>query len=80
MTGAVIGTLTDYGIDDRFITQLGGQLKPGTSALFLYVLSATTDAVTQRSAEFQPTVLHTSLTAEAEDKLRHALSASPAGS
>jgi uncharacterized membrane protein len=47
--------------------------------IFLYVLSATTDAVTQRLAEFQPTLLPTSLTADAEDKLRHALSASPAG-
>ncbi len=36
-SGAVAGKLSDYGIDDGFIEELGGTIKPGSSALFLLV-------------------------------------------
>jgi uncharacterized membrane protein len=75
-TGALIGKLTDYGIDDEFIKQLGNQIQPGTSALFLYVTKVTMDRVADRLRDSQPTVLHTSLSAETESQLRTALDAS----
>jgi uncharacterized membrane protein len=74
-TGAIIGALSDYGIDDKFIKGLGDQIKPGTSALFLQVQDATTDKVTDRMQKYQPTVLRSSLSREAEEKLRSAMQA-----
>jgi uncharacterized membrane protein len=32
-TGAIIRKLTDVGIDDKFIKDVGGLITPGTSAL-----------------------------------------------
>jgi uncharacterized membrane protein len=75
-TGALMGKLADYGIDDRFIKDLGKQISPGTSALFLYVNRATTDKVIERLRQYQPTVLRTSLSQDAEDKLRAAMESS----
>jgi uncharacterized membrane protein len=71
--GALTGALRDYGIDDRFIKDLSNQLKPGTSALFLYLTSATLDKVADRLQSYNPTVLHTSLSHEAEERLRSAI-------
>jgi uncharacterized membrane protein len=68
--GAIAGAMADIGIDDKFIKDLGKQITPGTSALFLYVTEATTDRVVERLRQYEPTVLRTSLSAEAEQKLR----------
>jgi uncharacterized membrane protein len=73
VVGAVSGALTDYGIDDKFIKDLGKQITPGSSALFLYVVSATTDKVMERLSPYHPTLLRTSLSQEAEDRLRAAM-------
>jgi uncharacterized membrane protein len=72
-TGALMGAMSDYGIDDKFIKGLGEQIKPGTSALFLQVQDATTDKVVERMQKYEPTVLRTSLSKEAEEKLRTAM-------
>jgi uncharacterized membrane protein len=72
-TGAIAGKLTDVGIDDKFIKDVGGQLKPGTSALFLYVVQATSDRVIERLRQYNPTVLRTSLSRDAEEQLRAAM-------
>ena len=71
--GAMMGRLADYGIDDKFIKEVGKQITPGTSALFLYVAESTTDRVIDRLSRFQPTLIRTSLSKEAEDKLRAAM-------
>ncbi|MBV9545859.1 MAG: DUF1269 domain-containing protein [Chloroflexi bacterium] len=68
--GALSGSLRDYGIDDKFIKDLSNQIKPGTSALFLYVMSATPDKVADRLRQYQPTLLHTSLSHDSEERLR----------
>ena len=76
MGGALGGKMTDVGIDDKFIKQVGGAIQPGNSALFLLVRSATTDRVLQRLHDFPGTqVLRTSLSAEQEAKLREAFAA-----
>ena len=43
--GAVGGALSDVGINDDFMKQLGEKLKPGSSALFVLVDSEITDKV-----------------------------------
>jgi uncharacterized membrane protein len=75
-TGAIIGHFADYGISDQFIKDVGNQVTPGTSALFLYVVEATTDRVVERLQPYGPTVLRTSLSHDAEDRLRAAMQAS----
>jgi uncharacterized membrane protein len=72
-SGALIGALTDVGIDDKMIKALGKQIAPGTSALFVYVVQATGDKVTERMKRFEPEVLQTSMSNDAEQKLREAL-------
>lgn len=74
-SGALIGALTDVGIDDKMIKGLGNQIVPGSSALFLYVVQATGDKVTERMQRFEPEVLKTSLSNDAEERLRQSLKA-----
>jgi uncharacterized membrane protein len=72
ITGGIMGKLADYGIDDKFIKDVGNQITPGSSALFLYVVRATTDKAIERLQPFGPTLLRTSLSADAEEKLHAA--------
>jgi len=72
ITGALAGKFTDYGIDDKFIKELGKQLTPGSSALFLYVVRATNDKVIDRLRPYNPTLLRTSLSQDAERQLKAA--------
>lgn len=71
--GAATGALTDYGISDRFMRDLAGEMKPGTSAVFLLVRQATADRLHAELARFGGTVLHTSLSAGEEAALRRLL-------
>jgi uncharacterized membrane protein len=74
-SGALVGALTDVGIDDKMIKGLGNQIVPGSSALFVYVVQATGDKVAERLRPFEPEVLKTSLSNDAEERLRAALKA-----
>ena len=72
--GAVAGALSDVGIDDTFMKNLGKQLQPGSSALFALVDSEITDKVL---AELQGTggkILQSSLSHEDEARLQKAMS------
>lgn len=71
--GALSGRLSDFGIDDGFIKELGETIKPETSALFLLVTKATPDKVIAETSEFSPRVLKTSLSSEQEDQLRETI-------
>jgi uncharacterized membrane protein len=73
-SGALQGKLTDYGIDDGFIKSLGNTIEPNTSAIFLLVRKAVADKVMPRVAQYEATVLKTSLSNEQEDALKVALS------
>jgi uncharacterized membrane protein len=72
-TGAVMGKLTDVGIDDAMMKRLGAELQPGSSALFVLVRSATTDKVLPEVQKYGGTVLQTSLSKEQEARLRAVL-------
>ena len=68
--GAIGGKLTDIGIDDNFIKEVGNTIEPGHSALFLLVASWTEDKVLDELDKFDATVLRTSLSEEDEAKLK----------
>lgn len=72
--GAISGALTDIGIDDNFIKDLGNTIEAGTSALFVLVRQATPDKVLAELSHFGGKVLQTSLSKEDEAKLQEALS------
>ena len=73
--GALSGKLSDIGIDDKFMKELGESLKPGTSALFVLVRKATPDKVLAGLQRFKGKVIKTSLTKDEEDELRKVLEA-----
>ena len=74
-SGALAGKLTDTGIDDEFIKEVGETIEPGHSALFLLVQDWTEDKVMDEIVKFDATVLQTSLSKEDEAKLRAAFGA-----
>ncbi len=73
--GAVGGALTDTGVDDKFIKEVGAKIEPGHSALFLLVESWTEDKVMDEIKDFGAEVLQTSLSKEDEAKLKEAFGA-----
>lgn len=74
-TGAVAGGLSDVGVDDKFIKEVGETIDPGNSALFLLVREVTADKVIGYLTQFDATVLRTSLSNEDEAKLKEAFGA-----
>ena len=50
--GALVGKLSDYGIDDRFAKQLSSTMTPGSSAIFVLVRKSTPDKVVPEVARF----------------------------
>ena len=71
--GAISGALTDVGIDDNFMKELGATLKPGTAALCVLIRQMTADKVLDEIKKFGGTVVKTNLSNENEAKLRAAL-------
>jgi len=71
--GALAGSLTDTGVDDNFMKELGQKLTPGTSALFLLIRKSTPDKLLPRIEHFGGHVIQTSLSDEDEQRLRAAL-------
>ena len=73
--GAGIAGLSDFGIEDKFIKEVGSSIEPGRSALFLLVHRANLVKFQDELKPFNPTVLQTSLSDEDEAKLREAFGA-----
>lgn len=73
--GAVSGALTDIGIDDNFIKELGATMTPNSSSLFVLVRNSTPapDKVLEELKGTGGTILKTSLSHEDEAKLQAAL-------
>jgi uncharacterized membrane protein len=72
--GGPAGRATDYGVDDRFMKELGERLPPGGAALIVLVRSSTPDKVLPRIAGYGGDVIRSSLSNEAEARLTAALS------
>ena len=71
--GAMAGTLSDFGIDDNFIREVGNAIQPGEVALFLLTSNEVADKVLPELKGFQFQVLRTSLSTQDEARLREAL-------
>jgi len=70
--GALSGAMTDLGINDQFMKDLGNSLPEGGSAVFVLVRKVTGDKVLDRLEAFRAKgkVLQTSLDKDREDTLR----------
>jgi uncharacterized membrane protein len=71
--GGASGALVDVGINDQFMKELGAKLTPGGAALIVLVRKVTPDKVLPEISEYGGEVIQTSLTDEAEAKLREVL-------
>ena len=72
-SGAAAGALTDRGIDDKFMKELGDKLPQGGAAVFVLVREATADKVVPQVAKFGGHVIQSSLSNEQEAALQDAL-------
>lgn len=72
-TGAIGGALSDIGVDDNFMRELGETMQNGTSALFVLVRQVTPDKVLEEVAPYGGKVLRTSLTKDKEAELQKVL-------
>lgn len=75
--GALSGALADVGINDEFMKQLGQNLKPGGSMLFILFRSITMDKALQELKGTGGTIIQTSLSHEDEQRLRNAMNGAP---
>jgi uncharacterized membrane protein len=75
VTGAIAGGLTDVGVGDKFIKEVGNAIEPGHSALFLLVRESTPDKMMDELKKFDAEIYQTSLSKEDEEKLREMFSA-----
>src|SRR5215471_4628552 len=71
--GALAGSLTDYGIRDDFIKQLGETIPKDSSALFVLFRNVNEDKVLPELKPYKPRILRTSLSNEGEQRLKTAL-------
>jgi uncharacterized membrane protein len=73
--GAASGSLSDLGINDNFLREVGETLPPGTAALCLLVRNSTPDRLVERLRTHAPhaRLLRTSLSHTDEERLRQLL-------
>jgi uncharacterized membrane protein len=73
--GALSGRLNDIGLNDKMMKDIGQSFKPGSSALFVLVRSATADKVLAGLKDFtgRGKVFQTSLSKDDEVALREVL-------
>jgi len=76
-SGAAAGALSDIGVDDKFMKEVGAKIEPGTAALFILVRDATADKVIPEVQPYGGEILQTSLTEEQEAALKQALESQP---
>ncbi len=72
-SGAAAGAASDYGIDDKFMKELGEKLDPGAAAVFVLVKEATRDKVVPEISKYGGHVIQSSLSTEQENALQDAL-------
>lgn len=72
-SGALGGKMSDVGVDDKFMKQLGEKLTPGTAALVVLSQSSAPEKVLERVSKFGGEVIQSSLSNDQEEHLRAAL-------
>jgi uncharacterized membrane protein len=72
-SGAAAGALSDHGIDDNFMKELGDKLPEGGAAVFVLVRQATADKVVPEIAKYGGHVIQSSLSDDQETALQEAL-------
>ena len=77
-SGAVAGKVTDAGVNDDFMKQLGAKMAPGTAALIALGSSNAPDKLLERLQPYGGDVIQTSLDHEQEERLRSSLGADAA--
>jgi uncharacterized membrane protein len=73
-TGAAAGALSDYGVDDNFMKELGAATPPGGAAVIILVRQVSVDKVLPK-IRIPGKVIRTSLDNETEERLSDALAA-----
>ena len=73
-SGAAAGAMSDYGVDDKFMKELGEKLEPGSAAVIFLIRQASTDKVLPH-IKIQGEIIQTSLDNDAEESLATALAA-----
>jgi uncharacterized membrane protein len=73
-TGAAAGKLSDYGVDDKFMKELGDNLQPGGAAVIFLVRKMSPDKILP-NIKIEGKIIQTSLDNEREQQLAEALSA-----
>jgi uncharacterized membrane protein len=76
LLGAVTGLAAKIGVDKTFQEEVRDLVQPGTSALFLVVDKITPDKAIEALRKYGGTVLKTSLSKDAEQQIREALTGS----
>src|SRR3954470_2585886 len=71
--GGAAGAVTDVGVDDKFMKDLGTNLKDGGAAIVVLVRQSTPDKVLPRISEYGGQVIQSSLDDETEARLQAAL-------
>ena len=77
-SGAVAGKVTDAGVNDDFMKQLGAKKEPGRAALIALGASNAPDKLLERLQPYGGDVIQTSLDNEQEERLRSSLGAEAA--
>ncbi len=72
-SGAAAGKMTDLGVNDNFVKDLGANLQPGTAALIVLGSTDARDKLIDRVKPYGGEVVQTSLGTEEEEQLRSAL-------
>jgi uncharacterized membrane protein len=77
-SGAAGGKMTDVGINDNFMKELGAKLQPGGAALIALGQTDARDKLIERVRPYGGEIIQTSLGEDEEQHLRAALEATPA--
>jgi uncharacterized membrane protein len=72
-SGALGGKMTDVGVDDNFLKDLGAKLQPGSAALIVLGSTDARDKLIERVRPYGGHVIQTSLSTDEEERLRSAL-------
>jgi uncharacterized membrane protein len=73
-SGAAAGAVSDYGINDKFMKELGEGLEPGSAAALFLIRKVSVDKILPQ-IQIEGRIIQTSLNNEQEEQLANALAA-----